>query len=137
MEKYGYLQQARTQSTDGTFHWEHAVTDTPVEASGPIGELSTDGGTIDGKPADIPTSPYQEDLNTPSPYPFPGDIQISQACAEEAHQRFPGYDIQGLETEWRKAVVKKGCMPRNADKAFLGWAAIYVKNHPLPFGGTF
>lgn len=137
MEKYGYLQQVRNQTREGTFAWEHSVTDMPVKSEQTIGAFSTDGASTDGKAADIPTSPYQEDLNTLSPYPFPAVIQISQACSEEAQRRLPGYDIQALETEWRKAVVKKGCMPGNPDKAFLGWTAIYVKNHPLPYGGTF
>lgn len=137
MEKYGYLQQIRTQTTDGTFQWEHAVTDTPAGAAEPIGAFSTDGSSTDGKPADIPTSSHQEDSNIPSPYPFPDALQISQACAEEAERRFPGYDIESLETEWRKAVSKKGDRPKDTDKAFLGWAEIYVKNYPLPYGGTF
>jgi len=137
MEKYGYLQQLRKQTADGIFAWEHAVTDSPIEAEQTIGAFSTDGTSIDGKPADIPTSPNHKDLNTPSPYPFPGDIQILQSCVEEAQRRFTGYDIQALETEWRRAVAKKETMPRNPNKAFLGWAAIYVKNHPLPYGGTF
>lgn len=136
MEKYGYLEQVRKQTTDGTFAWEHEVTDMPRERQ-TIGAFFTDGSSTDGKPADIPSSLHQQDSNTPSPYPFPGDIQISQACAEEAHQRYPGYDIQRLEAEWRKAVVKKRTLPRDPDKAFLGWAAVYVKNHPLPYGGTF
>ncbi len=137
MEKSGYLQQVRKQTVGGIFAWEHAVTDTPVGAVSTIGKFSTDGPSTDGKPADIPTSPYQEDLNTPFPFPFPDGLQISQACVEEVRACFQGYDIEALENEWRKAVSKKNNPPQNPDKAFLGWAAIYVKNHPLPFGGTF
>ena len=137
MEKYGYLQQVRTKTIDGTFQWEHAVSDEPIDGDRTIGAFSTDGSSTDGKPADIPSSPNQEDSNTPSPYPLPGDIQISQGCVDEARRRFPGYDIENLEAIWCTAAAQKQRPPVDPDKAFLGWVAIYVKNHPLPYGGTF
>lgn len=136
MEKYGYLQQVRTQTADGIFQWEHAVTDEPIDGIRAIGAFPTDGSSTDGKPADIPTSLNQKDSNTPIPNPFPEPPRLTQACVEEARRRFPGYDIENLEAVWRTATAKKQHAPRDPDKAFLGWVAIYVKNHPLPYGGT-
>ena len=139
MEKFGYLQQTRKKMADGTFLWEHTVTDTPKTTIGGFSTdgPSTDGETIDGKPTDITSSVYQEDLNTPSPYPFPQKVLLSSACLDEAQERFKGYSVSVLEFEWREAMEKRGDPPRNPDKAFLGWAAIYTKNHPLPYGGGF
>ena len=60
-------------------------------------------------------------------------MAITQACHDEAAERFRGYSIEALEEEWQKAVQRRGEMPRNPDKAFLAWAAVYANNHPLPW----
>lgn len=137
MEEYGYLQQIRRQRRDGTFQWEHYVTDTLEAPESTIAGKSSDGETSAGKPGDITTSPHQENINTPSPYPSPRKVLLSSACMDEAQERFKGYSVSALEIEWREVMTSKGETPKNPDKAFLGWAAIYTKNHPLTYGGGF
>lgn len=130
MEKYGYLQQIRRKRADGTFVWEHIVTDEPMGALNSIAGKSSNGKSSNGKPgagkpSNITTSNQQQESNTPLNPP----LQITQACIEQARERFKGRSIEFLEEEWRAAVHKKGGLPRNPDKAFLGWAALYVANH--------
>lgn len=147
MEQCGYVQQIRQKNADGTFRWEYVVTDTPSAPVGTIAGKSSDGAPSNGasgnglsgagKPSDITTSPNQDNLNTPPPYPLPDNVAITQACAEKAAQKFQGYSIEALEGEWQKAVQKRGEIPQNPDRAFLAWAAIYTQNHPLPYGGGF
>lgn len=134
MEQHGYLHQVRKQNPDGTFRWEHFVTDVPETS---IAGKSSDGEASAGKPGDITRESQQDNKNTPPPYPLPDDVAITQACAEEAAQRFEGYSVEALEEEWQKAVQRRGEVPQNPDKAFLAWAAIYTQNHPLPYGGGF
>ena len=134
MELFGYLLQIRRQKVNGHFVWEHIVTDTPKVSKSTIVLKSNDGKTIDGKPHDIATESNQDKLNTS----LNGSIAITQKCFEQARQRFSGYDIHSLESEWlgwHKNTNKP--FPKNPDQAFLAWAQTYIKNHPLPYGGAF
>jgi len=126
LEAYGFLLQIRKRNGNGHFVWEHIVTDTPNVPRTTIASKSNDGKSIDGEPHDIPTESNQDYLNTPLNPP----VQISQACFEKAKERFHGRSIEFLEQEWRAAILQKGALPKNSDLAFLGWAAVYVKNHP-------
>lgn len=134
MEKFGYMKVVRHKNSDGTFRWEFSVTDTPVCTKNAINENFTDGQATDGEVTDISTQSHQYKQNTSPPYPLPGSLQISEACVEEARQRFQGYSVEALEDEWRVAIDEKGEPPKFPDKAFLAWAARYVENHPLPYG---
>ena len=131
MQDCGYLKQSRHRKSDGSFEWEHVVTDAPSEHA--IAGFPGNGDSGDGKPGDITTPPHQQDSNTPLNPP----ASITQACFEEAQRRFGGYSVEHLEERWRAWVNDKGEVPKNLDKAFLAWAATYVRNHPLPGGGTF
>lgn len=126
MEACGYLEQFRRKAANGTFVWEHFVTDTPTMV-----RKSTDGKSIDGKPGDITTSPQHQDSNTP----LNGPVKLSRTGFEEAQRRFPGYSIEFLEDEWRSWLrQKESPPPKYPDRAFLAWTATYAKNHPLPYG---
>ncbi|MEP0338872.1 MAG: helix-turn-helix domain-containing protein [Alphaproteobacteria bacterium] len=131
MQKCGYLTQTRHRKPDGSFEWEHVVTDTPSDAT--IAGFPSSGDPEDGKPGNITTPSHQQDSNTPLNPP----VAITQACFEEAQRRFGGYSVEHLEERWRAWVNDKGEVPKHCDKAFLTWAATYVRNHPLPGGGTF
>ena len=162
LEAMGYLKQIRRQNEEGKFVWEHIVYDTPMtdepetregldsgETTIPlkpqdgskggktIPPKTMDGLSMHGECGDITTPPNQHNLNTPSPYPLPEPPRITLACVEEARERFQGYSIETLEVEWRRAITEKGEHPRNPDRAFLGWASAYARNHPLPYGGGF
>jgi len=133
MEKYGYLQQVRKGTEEGTFLWEHDVTDTPILPKNAIGEFSTDGSSTGGKPTDLTSSHNQEDLNTS----LNGSVAITQVCFEQARQMFSGYDIHILETKWQSWIkITNKPFPKSSDQAFLAWAKTYTKHHPLPYGGT-
>jgi len=125
LEVYGFLLQIRKRDGNGHFVWEHIVTDTPNVPRTAIVSKSNDGKTIDGKPYDITTEPNHNHLNTP----LTPTVKISQECFEKAKDRFKGRNIEFLEEEWRAAILQKGELPRNPDLAFMGWAAVYVKNH--------
>ncbi len=133
MEQHGYLQQIRRQNGDGTFCWQHFVTDTPSIPEGTIAGKSSDGETGAGKPGNITSSIQQHESNTPLNPP----VVISQACYEEAQNIFQGYDIDALEQAWKKWLSRKKGQPRNPDSAFLAWVRTYTNNHPLPFGRGF
>lgn len=158
LEALGYLRQIRRRNAEGKFLWEHIVSDTPMisdpepegdessippkpqdgpEARKTIPPKPMHGSSMHGQRGDITTSSHQENLNTPPPYPLPEGVAITQACHDEAAERFRGYSIEALEDEWQKAVQRRGEIPRNPDKAFLAWAAVYASNHPLPYGGGF
>jgi len=126
LEIFGFLLQIRKRDGNGHFVWEHIVTDAPSVPRSTIVSKSNDGQSIDGEPHDIPTGPKHNHLNTPL-YP---PVQISSACIKKAKERFQGRSIEFLEEEWRVAMLQKSEAPKNPDKAFLGWAAVYVKNHP-------
>lgn len=158
LQAMGYLRQIRRRNEDGKFVWEHIVSDTPMlsdpkppsndnaiptkqqdgsKSQKAIPPKTMDGSAMHGECGDITTTLHQKNINTPSPYPFPRKILLSSACLDEAQERFKGYSVSALEFEWREAMEKRGEPPKNPDKAFLGWAEIYVKNHPLPYGGKF
>jgi len=129
-ERYGYLQQIRKQRPDGTFQWEHAVTDTPSVPALTIAGKSSDGKTSDEKSGDITTTLKQNKLSTPLNPP----VAITQACYEKARRDYQGYDIDAMERAWKEWLGRKRERPRDSDSAFLAWAKTYVQNHPLPFG---
>ncbi len=133
MEQYGYLRQIRKKNGDGTFRWEHFVTDTPSPSEDAIAGKSNDGEASTGKPGDITPSIKQQEFSTPLNPPW----GISQACYEEARNSFRGYDVDHLEGTWKEWASGKIEPPKNPDRAFLAWARTYTKNHPLPFGGEF
>ncbi len=131
LEAFGFLLQIRRRDGNGHFVWEHVVTDTPNLPRATIVSKTNDGKSIDGEPHDIPTKQNQDHLNTHlNPPQNISLVHISQVCFEKATERFQGRNIEFLEEEWRAAMLKKGTPPKNPDKAFLGWAAVYVENHP-------
>jgi len=131
MEECGYLQQIQRRDKRGKFIWEHIVSDSPTTSIPP---KPRDGKTMDGKPGRITTSPEHQESNTPLNPP----AAISCSCIEKARERFPGYDIEALEREWRSWLAGKEIVSiKNYDSTFLAWAGTYTMNNPLPFSHRF
>ncbi len=127
MEALGYLSQSKYQDEEGKFHWEHIVSDVPALEFKSIVSKSNDGLPSDGKVGNKTTSPKQKNGNTPLNPPG----RISLECYENARQRFPGYDVDYLERYWLGWSASQISEVINPDKAFLAWAAKYVKRNPL------
>ena len=62
--------------------------------------------------------------------PLPSRAGFQARHARKARKLCPGYDIYALENQWRMWAAGKP-VPGNADAAFIAFARIYVKNHPL------
>lgn len=58
-----------------------------------------------------------------------GDIPLRTTTFEEARAIAPRLDIYFLENEWKDWINKTGKMPKNPDKAFLGFIRLKVKQH--------
>lgn len=97
----------------------------PDKMSGGTDTKSAGGDKVSPKP---PREPSSESI---PPFPQTENREISQQCREDAEALFPGYDIDHLVSEWRRASLQKGVAPKYPDKAFLAWAERYVRNHPL------
>ena len=48
-------------------------------------------------------------------------IQLSESAYEEGRQWAPGWDIYGLEAEWREWVAKKNIVPRLPARHFVAF----------------
>ena len=57
--------------------------------------------------------------------------QISNLAYDEAHRRFPGYDVAYLERRWQDWTLAKGTKLKKPDKAFLAWCRTYTAHNPL------
>lgn len=58
-----------------------------------------------------------------------GDIPLRTSTYEEAREIAPRLDIYYLEGEWKAWISKTGKMPKNPDKAFLGFIRLKAKQH--------
>ena len=56
-------------------------------------------------------------------------IRLRTATFEKARELAPGLDIYFLEQEWKDWIEKKGELPKNPDKAFLGFIRKKAKQH--------
>lgn len=56
-------------------------------------------------------------------------IYLSTDTFEKAREIAPRLDIYGLESDWRAWIARKGEIPKNPDKAFLGFLRIKAKQH--------
>ena len=50
---------------------------------------------------------------------------------QRARTVLPGYDIYGVEAEWRSWAAGKDAPPDNPDAAFIAFCKKYGKNNPL------
>lgn len=50
-----------------------------------------------------------------------GDIRLPESAYEEGRQYAPGWDIYGLEGEWREWLAKKSIVPRDAARHFVAF----------------
>lgn len=50
-----------------------------------------------------------------------GDLRLEEDTFEQARDLAPGWDIYGLQAEWREWVARKGIVPRDPDKHFLAF----------------
>lgn len=57
------------------------------------------------------------------------DIQLRTVTYEKARELAPGLDIYYIENEWKEWIAKKGEMPKNPDKAYLGFVRKKAKQH--------
>ncbi|NQV48056.1 MAG: hypothetical protein HQ504_09775 [Rhodospirillaceae bacterium] len=83
MEQCGYLQQVRKKNGDGTFRWEHFVTDTPNVPKDTIAGKSSDGEPSAGKPGHITPSIQQQESNTPLNPPRGDQPGLLRGSAQE------------------------------------------------------
>jgi len=73
-------------------------------------------------------------LPAPSPRVGPSDAKqvdverlVSADALEQLSVVAPGWDKYYLESAYKKFVLELGEMPRNADRAFHGWARKFTK----------
>ena len=59
-----------------------------------------------------------------------GALLLQGDTYEEAHRRFPGYDVYYVEREWQNWAAGKE-PPRHPDRAFLAFFEEYARRHPL------
>jgi hypothetical protein len=59
-----------------------------------------------------------------------GSVLLQTSTYEKFRKKFPNYDPYFVEQEWKNWISGKK-PPNNPDAAFLGFAKIYVENHPL------
>ncbi len=70
-------------------------------------------------------------LSSPSTPPvFNADRLVSQDALEQVRDVAPGWDKYYLEAAYKQFVTGLGEMPRNPDRAFLGWAKKFTKGKP-------
>lgn len=75
--------------------------------------IALDGEMVEIRPKEGAESP---------PLPLPAlSLQLSDAARERGRELAPGWDVQGLEAEWREWVAKKGIRPDSPDAHFLAF----------------
>lgn len=58
-----------------------------------------------------------------------GEITLRTVTFEKAREIAPGLDIYYLEGEWKAWIEKTGRMPKDPDKAFLGFIRLKARQH--------
>jgi hypothetical protein len=58
---------------------------------------------------------------------FNADRLVSQDALDQLSEVAPGWDKYYLESAYKQFVTGLGEMPRNLDRAFLGWAKKFTK----------
>lgn len=59
------------------------------------------------------------------------ELRLKSITYERAKEEAPGYDIHGLEADWRRACKRDGVLVRDPDAAYLGWCRAVHKKRPL------
>ena len=75
------------------------------------------------------TAPAPHSSPSP-PAVFNADRLVSQDALEQVRDVAPGWDKYYLEATYKQFVTGLGEMPRNPDRAFLGWAKKFTKGKP-------
>lgn len=102
-----------------------------------------DGGLmLKPSPPHVAKQPYKDlpggrrAIRPPEPLVSPpmaalwtGDFPLKTSTFEKAKEIAPRLDIYFLENEWKDWIAKTGKMPKNPDKAFLGFVRLKVKQH--------
>jgi hypothetical protein len=76
------------------------------------------------------TIPTPESVMPPSmAVLWTGDIPLRTSTFEDAREIAPRLDIYFLENEWKVWIAKTGILPKDPDKAFLGFVRLKAKQH--------
>jgi plasmid replication initiation protein len=59
------------------------------------------------------------------------ELRLKSNTYDLARAAAPGYDVHGLEADWRRACERDGVPVRNPDAAYLGWCRAVHKKRPL------
>jgi hypothetical protein len=78
-------------------------------------------------PATAMTKPADTQSSRSAPTAFDRDRLVSLDALEQVREVAPGWDKYYLEAAYKEFVSRLGEMPRNADRAFLGWARKFTK----------
>lgn len=88
-------------------------------------------GLIPKSPTVPPALPAPAPRAAPStPTIFNADRLVSQDALDQVREVAPGWDKYFLEAAYKQFVTGLGEMPRNPDRAFLGWAKKFTKGKP-------
>lgn len=66
-------------------------------------------------------------LAAPAPITSAAQIRLKSETLERVPSVAPGWDKYYLETLWREWITNKAGMPKDPDKAFLGWCRSFTK----------
>ena len=78
-------------------------------------------------PATAMTKPADTQSSRSAPTAFDRDRLVSLDALEQVREVAPGWDKYYLEAAYKEFVSRLGEMPRNPDRAFLGWARKFTK----------
>jgi hypothetical protein len=73
------------------------------------------------------TAKPAEQWSRSAPTAFDRDRLVSPDALEQVREVAPGWDKYYLEAAYKEFVSRLGEMPRNPDRAFLGWARKFTK----------
>ena len=78
-------------------------------------------------PAATTAKPADTQWSRSAPAAFDRDRLVSPDALEQVREVAPGWDKYYLEAAYKEFVSRLGEMPRNPDRAFLGWARKFTK----------
>jgi hypothetical protein len=78
-------------------------------------------------PAATPVKPADAQWSRSAPTAFDPGRLVSLDALEQVREVAPGWDKYYLEAAYKEFVSRLGEMPRNPDRAFLGWARKFTK----------